>query len=233
MLKKFKKILKNRKIVEEQKILISKNGDSSVDESYIRLKDNILFRGETGLKVVQISSSVLGEGKSTRACNLAVSIAFSGKKVVILDLDFKRPKVTKIFGVKDGLGVGDYLESDYLVEDVIQKTQYGVDVIGKGETTYNSSFLLGSDKFKDFIQKLREKYDFILLDCSPVMLSSDYIHLAKVSDGILLAVSTNYVKKTAVRETVKLLNKIPTPIIGCVMTMKMPNSSTKYDDEEI
>ena len=72
----------------------------------------------------------------------------------------------------------------------------------------------------------------MLLDCAPVLLSSDYMHVAKVSDGILLAVSANFVKRTAVMETVKLLRKLPTPIIGSIMTMKTPDSSNKYDDEE-
>ena len=231
-LSKISGVFKKKKFTEEQRIVISKHGSSPVDESYIRLKDNVLFRGENGLKVVQVVSSISGEGRSTMVGNLAVSLSFNNKKVVVLDLDFKKPKLAKIFGIEESLGIGDYLLGECDLEQIINKTENGVDVIGKGLAIQNTSFALGSDKFKELIDRLKEKYDFILLDCAPILTSSDYIHEVKVSDGVLLTVSTNFVKRSAVRDTVKLLNKISANIIGCVMTMKAPNTSTHYEDEE-
>ena len=216
-MKKFTSMFKKKRPVDTAKILITKGGRTSLDESYNRLKDNVLHFGNNGKKVIQVEASVSGEGKTTLVSNLGVSLAFNGKKVVVIDLDFRNPGISKVFGVTEDVGVGDYVLEDASLDSVVKHTEYGVDVITRGRTIYNSSYVLDSNKMGELMNELKEKYDFIILDCPPVLLMSDYMHIAKYSDGILYAVSANYVKRTAVRESLILLRKLDVPFIGSVM----------------
>ena len=223
--KKFTNIFKRKKAVSDAKIIITKGGMTSLDESFNRLKDNILHFGAKGNKVVQVEASISGEGKTTLVSNLAVSLAYNGKKVVVIDFDFRNPCISKVFGVNEECGVGDYVLEDVPADSVIKHSEYGVDVITRGKVVYNSSYVLDSKKTEELIEVLKEKYDFILLDCPPVLLMSDYMHIAKYSDGILYTVSANNVKRTAVRESLILLSKLDVPFIGSVMTGVNPKEA--------
>ncbi|MBR2384211.1 MAG: CpsD/CapB family tyrosine-protein kinase [Clostridia bacterium] len=222
-IKRLTGLFKKKRPTADAKILITKGGRTNLDESYNRLKDNVLHFGALGNKVIQVESSIAGEGTTTIASNLAVSLAFNSKKVLVLDLDFRRPGISKVFGVEEALGFGDYVLEDAPLESVIKHTEYGVDVVTRGRTIYNSSYVLNSEKMKKFIEELKEKYDFILLDCPPVLLTSDYMHIANYSDGILYTVSANFVKRSAVRESLTLLEKLDVPVLGSVMTCVNPN----------
>ena len=216
-LKRLTGFLKKKRPKGSAKIMITKGGITSLDESYNRLKDNILYFGNSGKKVVQVESTISGEGKTALVCNLGASLAFNDKKVVVVDLDFRNPGVSKVFAVEETLGVGDYVLENAPLESIIKNTDYGVDVITRGRAIYNSSYVLNLDKMVELIDGLKSKYDFILLDCPPVLLASDYMHIAKYSDGILYTVSANFVKRTAVKEALTLLSKLDTPVLGSVM----------------
>ena len=216
--------LKRKRPVGEPKIVIT-GGRTSVDESYNRLKDNILYFGISGKKVIQVEATISGEGKTTLVCNLGASLAFNDKKVVVIDLDFRNAGVSKVFGVDEAIGVGDYVLEGASLDSIIKHTDCGVDVITRGRVVYNSSFVLDSNKMVELIDELRKKYDFILLDCPPVLLMSDYMHVAQFSDGILYTVSANFVKRSAVRESLTLLSKIDVPILGSVMMGVNPDEA--------
>ena len=143
-----------------------------------RLKDNILYYSDSGKnKVFQIESAISGEGKSTVIINLAVALAKSGKKVALLDLDFRRPQIHRSFELVNVNGIAEYMLNECSKEELIKKTSYGVDVINRGKATQNASIIFTSDKFKELIKELREEYDIVLFDCPPVLMVSDYIHI--------------------------------------------------------
>lgn len=216
-LKKLTGFFKKKRPNIPARIMITKGGRTSLDESYNRLKDNILYFGASGKRVIQVESTIPGEGKTTMVCNLGVSLAFNDKKVVVIDLDFRSAGVSNAFGVDETIGVGDYVLDGASLDSIIKHTEYGVDVITRGRVVYNSSFVLDSNKMLELIDELKKDYDFILLDCPPVLLMSDYMHIAKFSDGILYAVSANFVKRSAVRESLTLLSKLEVPVLGSVM----------------
>ena len=195
--------------------------DSAKFEDYNRLKDNVLYMNVDGnTKVIQIESALMSEGKTTVVSNLAVSLGLTNKKVIVVDLDFRRPKVHRMFSLSKDVGVAEYVLEDKNLEDVIKTTQYkNVDIITRGAKVYNSSLLLVSDKFKKLIAELREKYDFVFLDCAPVLQISDYIHVSKVSDGVLFLVAYGLTTKTQVFEAVKQLKQNNAKILGTVFTM--------------
>ncbi len=205
----------------EAGIIIKENAMSHKAEAYNRLRDNVLFiNADNNHKVIQIESSVAHEGKTTVAANLAVSLGLTDKKVIVVDLDFRRPRVQYKFGISIDNGIAEYMLGTIDKKELIKKSDYkNVDVITRGGKIYNSSLVLISEKFKELIKELREEYDFVILDCAPVLQISDYINILQVSDGVLLLVAYGQTTKGQVAEAVKELRKNDANILGTVFTM--------------
>ena len=227
MAKANKKLSVNRKSTLKAEIFLTENGKTTFDESITVLKDNLLLFLESGKNVFQFESSISGEGKTTVVANVAVSLAKHKKKVVVVDLDFRNAGLSNPFGLSDEKGLGDYFYEDMSFDDLIKTTEYGVDVITVGKEVENPSLALSSDKMVALIEKLKATYEFVLLDCSPILTSSDYMHVSKISDGVILVVSTDYVKKSAAKESVRLLEKLNVTVLGGVMTF-VPSDSVFY-----
>ncbi len=204
--------------------------DSIRDDGYERLRDNILYLNADGNnKVIQIESAVAHEGKTTVLCNLAVSLGFTNKKVVVVDLDFRRPKTHRVFNVSKEIGVAEYILEDLPKEKIIKHTEYkNVDIVTRGAEVYNSSLVFISNKFKSLIEELRAEYDYVLLDCAPVLMVSDYIHISKVSDGVLFVVAHAQTSKSQVADAIKDLKKNDAKILGAVFSMYDKKKDRKY-----
>lgn len=211
---------KKRHHDDQGRIFVGEEKGSRV-EGYNRLKDNVLYMNADGnTKVIQIESAVSAEGKTTVVCNLAVSLGLTEKKVVVVDLDFRRPRVHRLFKESKDVGIAEYFLGEATKEQIIKHSTYkNVDIITRGSEIYNSSLVLVSDKFKDFIKELREEYDYVLLDCAPVLQVSDYIHISKVSDGVLFMVAYAITTKGQANEAIKELRKNNANILGTVFTM--------------
>lgn len=220
---------KKKKTDENGKIIVGKE-QKRRSEGYIRLRDNVLYLNADGKnKVIQVESSMAGEGKTTTVCNLAVSLGMTNKKVIVVDLDFRRPKVHRLFNLGKENGIAEYILENKSIEELIKKTEYdNVDVITRGAEIYNSSLVLVSEKFKSLIAELREKYDYVILDCPPVLLVSDYIHISKVSDGVLFVVAHAITSKTHAAEAIKELKKNGANILGSIFTMYDGKKSGYY-----
>ena len=204
------------------KIIVGKKEGKG--EHYDRIKDNVIYYSDNGKnKVFQIESSISGEGKSTVTINLAVALSKSGKKVWVLDLDFRRPKIHRSFNIPNHAGIAEYMLGECSKEELIKSTEYGVDVINRGKTTQNTAIIFTSDKFKELITELRGNYDIILLDCPPVLLVSDYIHISKFSDAVLFIVLSGVTRRAQLKESIELLKRNNINIFGIAMTYK--NSS--------
>lgn len=210
---------KARKKVRREDAIVVTNTLNSANECYNALKDNLLMTDIKKNKVLQIESCVSGEGKTTLACNLAVSLSFNDFKVLVVDLDFRKPRVNKLFEVPNENGLVDYVSGKIEFNKLVKNTKYeNVDVITRGSSIYNPSFLLSSEKFIELINKLRDMYDFIILDAPPVLQISDYTHISKVSDGVLFVVCYRQTRKGELVEATELLQKAEIPVLGAVMT---------------
>ena len=203
------------------KIVIGEKGIKIGSGGYTRLRDNIIYLNATGNhKVIQVESAVPHEGKTTLVANLAVSLGYTDKKVLVLDLDLRRPRAHRLFGLKKEIGLADYILSTATKEQIIKKTEYkNVDIITRGAEVTNPSLILVSEKFKNFVEELRDEYDYIIIDCAPILQVSDYIHISKVSDGILFLTAFGRTAKIQVSEAIAELQKNDIKVLGSVFTM--------------
>ena len=180
---------------------------SALAESFRAIRSSLQFiyknKKMEGNKTLLLTSSISGEGKTFCSINLGTVFALSGKKTVLVGLDLRKPKIFEDFGLTNELGVVNYLIGQKTLEEVTFSTEIpNLDVISSGPIPPNPSELLIGENMVEFIAKLKEKYDYILLDTPPVGLVSDAVELSKFADVTLYVMRQNYTKK----EMIRLLN---------------------------
>lgn len=171
------------------------------------------------LKSIQFTSTLATEGKTTAIANIGYLLAQKHKKVIIIDLDLRKPKLYKVFDVANENGITDFLSDKVSLEKAIQTSEeLGVDYILSGEKTTAITNVLEANKLTDTIHKLEELYDYVLIDSPPVLAVSDALYISKIVDGIVYIVAQNFAKKSDVKEAVLTLSKTGANILGTMMT---------------
>jgi capsular exopolysaccharide synthesis family protein len=171
-----------KKNMEFSQIVVNESSKSRIAEAMRSIRSNLSFVNENA-KVIAISSSVSGEGKTFVAINLAGIIALSGKKTIIVDLDLRKPKVHLAFNVKNDNGMSNLIIQHSTLEECIQhSTVKNLDFITAGEVPPNPSELILSDSFKNILEELKSRYDCIIIDNPPVGLVSDGIQVLANAD---------------------------------------------------
>ncbi|WP_345972247.1 GumC family protein [Sulfurimonas diazotrophicus] len=187
-------------------------------EAFRALRTNLEFmRSDKAHKTVVVTSTVSGEGKTTVSANLATIYAKSGKKVVVLDLDMRRAKLSEYFDLRNDKGLSTLLSHRHNLDEIIQHSeQDGVDVIAAGPVPPNPSELIMSDYAKEMMQTLRERYDYIILDTPPVGLVTDAAILMHQADVSLLVTRYGYSKKEFVRGLDRLVQEHKIDHVGII-----------------
>ncbi|WP_345974707.1 polysaccharide biosynthesis tyrosine autokinase [Sulfurimonas sp. HSL3-7] len=183
----------------------NKRGYSQFEEAMRVLRTNLQFVGGTKKsKIVALTSSISGEGKTIIAVSLAKMIAATGKKVIILDLDMRRSRMHEEFNITNKIGVSSVLSGSNTLEEALQKEVLeNVDVITSGPKPPNPSELLVKEGFEQLIQTLSEKYAYIIFDTPPIGLVSDAMILLKTADIGLIVTRANYSKKAYLKNVDK------------------------------
>ena len=192
---------------------------SAVSEAFRGIRTALFFNNQQGnMKVIQVTSPIPGDGKSTIASNLAVSIAQSGRKVCLVDCDFRRPRVSKIFGVGSDVGLVQVISEKSKLEEAIQDSSIeNLSVLSCGRRPANPAELLSSEKFQSIIAELRQKFDYVILDTPPVLVVSDPATVAPVADGVILTVRLRRnLKPIAIRAS-QMLHAMNANMIGVVV----------------
>lgn len=183
---------------------ITKNRESiaadvqfAVAESYKTIRANIQFllTRKEGCKVVAVTSSVASEGKTTNSVNLAISFSQLGKKVLLIDADLRRPSIYKKLKIENTDGLSGILAGFSSIDKAITSINPSFSVLPSGTTPPNPSELLASKDFENLLSKLKDSYDYIIIDTPPVGIVSDALTIGRNCDGILLVVkekSTTY-----------------------------------------
>jgi capsular exopolysaccharide synthesis family protein len=205
---------------------------SHVSEAYRGLRTALYFSSE-GQKhrVIQVTSPDQGDGKSTLIANLAVSIAQSGKSVLLIDADFRRPKVHKLFGLSEETGMATVLAGISELDEAIQPTLVdGLAVLPCGPQPPNPAELLTSPRFNTFLEAIRQRYDFVLIDTPPLLAVSDPSVVAPRVDGVILLIRlAKHDRPRAVR-CKEILNSLGANILGVVVNNFGRRRGSSYDE---
>lgn len=192
-------------------------------EAYKRLRTNLLFSfaGEDKCRIVGVTSSIQGEGKSTTAANLAYSLAEIGKRTLLIDADMRRPNVYKLMDCQMAPGLSNLLVG---VGDGVKLIQASgihknLHVMTAGDIPPNPTELLASKRMEGTVKLLAERYDFIIIDLPPVEAVADALIVSKFADGVIVVVRENYVDKKALDMTIRQLQYHEANIIGFVMNV--------------
>jgi capsular exopolysaccharide synthesis family protein len=219
MSRKDKRKRKQESVKVDEMIACFHRPKSTVSEAYRSIRTAIYFgtRGEEH-KLIQVTSADAGDGKTTLVCNLAVSIAQSGKKVCLVDADFRRSRLHEMFGIEQPTGVSSVMAGKCELTDAIYPTAVeNLSLLPCGPRPSNPSELLSSERFKELMDVLRTKFDTILIDTPPLLAVTDPSAVAARVDSVLLVMRiTKHVRPNALRAK-QVLDALGAKVLGVVV----------------
>ena len=189
-------------------------------EAYKFLQTNLEFAalGTSGLGSLLVTSAVPGEGKTTTAMNLAVTMAREGKSVILVDADLRKPALHRAFDLGDRKGVTNYALGDATLEEVMASTTVeNLRVVPCGPMPPDSTVVLRSPKMKDLIQRLVDEGDIVILDSPPLLSVTDPMLLAPLVTGVLMVVDVETTGRNAVKRGAETLKQATPPFAGTVL----------------
>lgn len=206
-----------------------KNPKSHAAEAFRTLRTNIQFSSlDEDIRTIVVTSTQPGEGKSTVISNLAVTMAQSGKKVLLIDCDLRKPTIHKKLGVSNKEGLTSVLSKEKGLDEVIKSTDIkNFYILTSGPIPPNPADLLGSKKMKSLVEELHEFFDVILMDAPPVLAVTDAQVLSTFCNGVVFVVSHGQAEKQAVVRAKELIDKVGGKIIGVVIN-KVPSNTKSY-----
>lgn len=201
---------------------------SSVAENCRTIRTNLMFTGETPLRIICVSSANPQEGKTTVTANLAISLAQSGKRVLVVDTDMRRPRVHRAFGVKGKRGITSVIVGESTLDDAIQDSGIpNLSVLACGPIPPNPAELLHREKFVDILKDARSKFDMVIFDTPPLSAVSDAAVLAPQVDGMLIVVRADATTRDAIRVVLRQMRDVGARVIGGVMNALDPRAGER------
>lgn len=169
-----------------------------------------------GYKSFMITSAYENEGKSSVAANLALALAKNGRKVVLVDADFNKPAVFKIFDLDGSKSLNKAIEGTSSWRSQVVSDRSGLDLLPCSQDTLKSELLTNSKKLDEIMKELREEYDFVIVDTSPAYLLNEPMAMNELVDATLFIVRQDYATSDVVNETVKHLTYVKDNVLGVV-----------------
>jgi len=222
---------------------------SIVAESYRSLRTNLQFMDvEKQGKSFLITSSSLQEGKTFNVVNLALSMAQAGDKVLLIEGDLRRPKISSMFGLDRAPGITDYVLGNYQwqeiintitdvmlgefeIEDILRTP--GLDnlsIMTAGTRPPNPSEILSSSRFNEFLQDAKTKYDVVLLDAPPVLPVADATEIARIADGVILVYEVGKIARGVLKRAKMTLDNVNARVLGVILSNVKPEVSPDIAD---
>lgn len=198
---------------------------SPVSEAYRTLRTNLQYTLPGGeLRSLLVTSAGPDEGKSLTLANLGVIIAQSGKRVLIIDADLRKPSQHKILELSNRAGLTNVLVSTEQIDELVIPTEIdNLYLLPSGPIPPNPAELLNSQRAQDIVNEAKEKYDVVLIDSPPSLAVTDSSLLAKLTDGVLLVIRSGVTRQEPLADTVKTLEKTGTKILGAVLNEVLYN----------
>lgn len=200
-------------------MFVMEKAPKSIDaEAYRSLRSNIEYSSfDDEYRAIVVTSSVPGEGKSTTSGNLALSLAQSGNKVLLVDCDMRKPSIHKKFKISNMSGTAELLLRKESFEDVANFYNENLTIITAGKIPPNPSEMLSSRAMTAFIKEMKKEFKYIILDTPPLQAVTDAQVLSTKADGVLLVVRAGSTKREMVLNSVDLIKKVHGKIIGTVL----------------
>lgn len=224
---------KGKKRKGEERILklsLDKSAPFMYQEAYKSLRTNLNFISSTSdVKSVIITSAIPRESKSNVAVNIAINMATEGKKVILVDCDLRKPVLHRYLRVgHHPNGLTDVLAGEASLEDAIVRFKdVKVHLLPAGTIPPNPSEMLSQERMKKLVEKLKETYDFVILDAPPVSVVTDAAVLGHYVDGAILVVRSKFAPKETVQLAKQKLENVDIKILGVVLTRYNAKNATK------
>ena len=205
-------------------IVVHENQNNQIEEIFRSLRTNLQFMLHEGQKVVLFTSSTSGEGKTFTAANLSVSFGLLGKKVILVGLDIRRPRLAELFGINDHRhGITNLLVKDAPTAADVQEqilpsgVNKNLDLLMAGPIPPNPAELIARSSLEAIIKALKDKYDYIMIDTAPVGLVTDTLQIARVADASIYMCRADYTPKSNFELINALANEKKLPNMAMVL----------------
>jgi capsular exopolysaccharide synthesis family protein len=202
-----------------QDLVVHTHPKSAIAECLRAVRTNLLFMSpDKPLKTILVTSSGPQEGKTTTATSLAITMAGSGNRVLLVDADMRRPRVHRIFGAGTAEGLSSLILGQGSLEEAIRRTEVAnLDVLPCGAIPPNPAELLHVAAFQRLLREMAERYDRVILDSPPIGVVADAVVMATHVDGALLVLKAGVTSRDVARQAVRQLRDVKAPIFGAVL----------------
>jgi succinoglycan biosynthesis transport protein ExoP len=200
----------------------------SSDEAYRHLRASLLLAQHTGNYVALITSALPSEGKTQTAVNTSIMLALSGKRTLLVDADLRRPRCHQYLGVENNEGLACILSEGRPPHTLIQPTRAKDLYFLSSGHVFNPSELLGSRALSAILEELRLMFEFVIIDCCPIIPVSDALMMAPLADGVALVVDANKTPKRMIRSACTRLTHARANIIGIVLNKTIGDTGYYY-----
>ena len=211
--------------------IVESQPKGTIAESYRAIRTNILFSSDRNVKRLIVTSTGPSEGKTTTAINIAEVMATAGDKTLIIDGDMRRPRIHKNIDLKgDEKGLSNYLTGNATLDEIVHETSIeSLHVVPAGPIPPNPVELLNSPRLKEFLDRMSEKYDRIIIDSPPVIAVTDAAILARMADGVIFVVHGGLAHRDIVKRGLKGLMKVGGHVFGVILNNVNIYRASYYD----
>ncbi|MGN6475396.1 MAG: polysaccharide biosynthesis tyrosine autokinase [Mycobacteriales bacterium] len=210
-------------------LVVGRGKDGPQGEPYRTLRTAVRFLSpDKPIRTLLVTSAGPGEGKTTTAANLAIAIALSGERVVVLDGDLRRAKLAQTFGLDRSVGVTSLVLGTATINDALQDWERGVKVLPSGPLPPNPSEIVGSQLFNQILQQLTAIADIVIIDAPPLLPVSDALALSVQVDGVLVVARHGSTSRAAAHEARSRLDSVGANLVGYVFNAVPAREARSY-----
>ena len=215
---------------QDTKLISVEQPKSSMAEAYRTLRTSVLFNAvQQQLRTLMVVSPNAGEGKTTTAANLAVSLADANKRVILVSADLRKPRLHRFFGISNDIGLSTVLSGQGKPWEALQDPRIeNLRVMVSGPVPARPAQLLQSEQMGELLTELQEVADFVIIDSPPVLLVADSLALTPFVDGVLFVADSENTSRGAVGQAREQLDQVAANVIGAVFNNYDPARASAY-----